>query len=135
MNISKKAVVYGGEFRSPWNINIGDSVIGTNYILDGRFGITITDAVCLGSDVYIWTAQHNVNDIYFSTSGKTGPVIVERYTWLASRCTVLPNINIGEGVVVASGSIITKDCIPFSIYAGIPGKRISERISERNRDL
>lgn len=128
MNISRNAVIYGGcEFRSPWNIFIGKGVIGNNCILDGRYGIRIDDDVCLGSDVYIWTAQHNVNDRHFSTDGKTGPVNIKQYAWIASRSTILPNINIGKGAVVASGSVVTKDCEGYGIYAGIPRKKISNR--------
>jgi acetyltransferase-like isoleucine patch superfamily enzyme len=40
---------------------------------------------------------------------------------------VLPGVTIGEGAVVAAGSIVTKDVAPFTIVAGIPAKRIGER--------
>ena len=46
----------------------------------------------------------------------------------SSRC---PWRHVGEGAVVAAGSIVTKDVAPFTIVAGIP----AEQIGERNRDL
>ena len=46
MNLSKGSVLhYGFEIRAPWNITIGNSVVGANALLDGRKGIIIHDDV------------------------------------------------------------------------------------------
>ena len=131
LTVGRAAHIYGGlEIRSPGRITIGDgSVVGLNAILDGREGITIGRNVNLSSEVAIWTLQHDPQDAEFGTRG--GPVVVEDRAWLSFRCTVLPGVTIGEGAVVAAGSIVTKDVAPFAIVAGIP----AEKIGERNRDL
>lgn len=42
LDISPKAVLYGGfEMRSPWNIHIGEAVVGVGALLDGRSSIQI----------------------------------------------------------------------------------------------
>lgn len=70
MDISPKAVLYGGfEVRSPWNIHIGESVIGVGALLDGRRGIQIEDRVCLAQNVKLFTLQHDVNDHHFAAVG------------------------------------------------------------------
>ena len=70
MDISPKAVLYGGfEVRSPWNIHIGESVIGVGALLDGRRGIQIEDHVCLAQNVKLFTLQHDVNDPHFVAVG------------------------------------------------------------------
>ena len=75
MEIHRKAVIYGGfEFRSPWNISIGNSVVGVGALLDGRCGIIIHDDVTLAQNVCIFTLQHDVNDPSFRTTGKGGAV-------------------------------------------------------------
>lgn len=38
--------------------------------------------------------------------------------------TILPNVRIGRGSVVGAGSVVTKDIEPYSIYAGVPAKKI-----------
>ena len=131
LTVGREAHIYGGmEIRDPGRITIGDgSVIGLNAILDGREGITIGRNVNLSSEVAIWTLQHDPQAANFGTKG--GPVVVEDRAWLSFRCTVLPGVTIGEGAVVAAGSIVTKDVAPFTIVAGIP----AEQIGERNRDL
>lgn len=131
MDIHKDAVIYGGcEIRSPWNVKIGKCAIGRNCILDGRFGIRIEDGSTLGSEVNLWTAQHNVNDQFFRTINKTGSIIISRHAWVASRSTVLPNKIIEEGAVIASGAVVTQNCKAFNIYGGVPAKVISKRICD-----
>lgn len=132
VQMNKEAVIMGGcELRSPWNISIGKSTIGNNCVLDGRNSIKIEDNVCLGGFVNIWTAQHDVNSPTFSTEGKSGPVVIKEYAWVASRSTVLPHLIVEEGSVIASGAILTKTNEPYGIYAGVPARKIAER----NKDL
>ena len=67
MNITKRTVIYSGcEFRSPYHIKIGDSVIGPSNIIDGRCGVVIGNHVCTGSGVKIWTLQHDPQSKFFS---------------------------------------------------------------------
>jgi acetyltransferase-like isoleucine patch superfamily enzyme len=43
-----------------------------------------------------------------------------------------------DGSIIAAGSVITKDTEPYSIYAGVPAKKISNRfnsISEQNSHI
>lgn len=133
MKISRGTVIQGGcEFRSPWNIEIGNSIIGNSCILDGRSGIYIGNNVVFGNGVHIWTEQHDVNSPYFAVTKRCRqPVIIKERSWICSDCTILPGIVVENGCVVASRSCVTKNCQSFSIYAGIPAKKISDR----NKDL
>lgn len=126
MKISRDTVIYSGcEFRTPYNISIGNSVIGPNNIIDGRLGVRIGNNVCTGSGVKIWTMQHDPQDKTFGTNG--GEVVIDDYAWCASFSTVLPGRHICEGVVIASGAIVTKDCERYSVYAGIPAVKKGAR--------
>jgi len=57
-------------------------------------------------------------------------VICKKHSFLATNVIVHPGVIIGEGAVVASGSIVTKDVEPWSIYMGVPAKKIRERPKE-----
>ncbi|MDD5093468.1 MAG: acyltransferase [Dehalococcoidia bacterium] len=131
MKIGKGTVIFGkAEVRMPGNIVIGNNVaIGHGAILDGRGGIEIGNNVNFSTGVWLWTAQHDVNDPYFSMS--TGRIVIEDYAWLSCRTTVLPDTSIARGAVVAAGAVVTKDVPPFKIVAGVP----AQVIGERNRDL
>lgn len=133
MKLSKKSVIYGGcEIRSPWNITIGNSVIAVGCLLDGRQRITIGDNVVFGSFVHLWTEEHDLNDPYFRvTPAHSQPIVVEDYSWICSDSTVLPGTVIKEGAVVAARACVTKDCEAYTVYGGVPAKKIAER----SRDL
>ncbi len=127
----KSSVVYSGlEVRSPARIKIGaNSVIGNNCILDGRKGINIGSNVNLSTGVWIWTLQHDPQSSTFATKGDQ--VIIMDYAWLSCRTVILPGVKIGEGSVIAAGSVVTKDTESWSIYGGVPAKMIGKR----NKDL
>lgn len=129
MNISSKSVIYGGcEFRSPWNIYMDNCVVSVGCILDGRNGIFIEDNVVLGSGVHIWTEEHNINDPLFRVLPENkGKVMIFKRAWICSDSTILPGVEIGEGVVVASRACVTKSCESYGVYAGIPAKKIGFR--------
>jgi len=55
------------------------------------------------------------------------PVVIEDYAWVATRAMILPGVTIGQGAVVAAGSVVTKDVEPKSIVAGNPARCIRER--------
>lgn len=46
------------------------------------------------------------------------------------RAMIMPGITIGEGAIVASGSIVTKDVAPYSIVSGNPAKAVKMRFSD-----
>ena len=127
------AVIYGGfEIRSPEKIHIGKgAIIGDNSILDGRCGLYIGDNVNFSTGVNIWTLQHDMNDSMFRCNDKGGEVRIGDRAWVSTRTIILPGVNIGEGAVIAAGAVVTKDCEEYSVYGGIPAKKIGER----NRDL
>lgn len=130
MKITKKTIIYSGcEFRSPYHIVIGDSVIGPSNIIDGRCGVVIGNHVCTGSGVKIWTMQHDPQSKVFGVKGAA--VEIGHYSWIASFATVLPGRRIQEGAVISTGAIVTKDCEPYTIYAGIP----AVKKGTRERDL
>lgn len=129
MDIGKNVVIYHGfHIRAPWNIKIGKgTIIGENAFLDGRNGILIGDNVNISSGVFIFTEQHDINDPYFRSAESGGQVTVDDRAWLSSRTTILPKVHVGEGSVLASGGLATKDLAPYSLYGGIPAKKIGER--------
>lgn len=43
---------------------------------------------------------------------------------------IMPGVTIGEGAIVAAGSVVTKDVAPYTIVGGNPAKEIKKRFSE-----
>ena len=125
--IGKSVAIYGGcEFRNLRQLVIGEgSSIGHRCVLDARKGLTIGRCVTLGTEVMIWTLQHDYNDVHFKAVGE--PVSIGSWAWLGSRAILLPGVSIGEGAVVAAGAVVTKDVSPYDVVAGVPARVVSKR--------
>ena len=55
---------------------------------------------------------------------RIGCIDVKDNVFIGSNSVILYNTTIGPNVFIASGSVVTKDCEPNSIYAGCPAKKI-----------
>jgi maltose O-acetyltransferase len=55
---------------------------------------------------------------------KEEQIIIEDEVWIGAGVTVLPGITIGRCSVVGAGSVVTGNVEPFSVYAGVPAKKI-----------
>lgn len=119
----------GAEIREPHKLQIGKGVvIGDNAILDARQGIVIGNNVCFASDVHIWTLQHDYRDPDFAcTAEHSGGVVIDDYVWIGPHTTLLHDVHVGEGAVIAAGAVVTHDVPPYTVVAGIPAKPIAER--------
>jgi acetyltransferase-like isoleucine patch superfamily enzyme len=126
-NIAKGVSIYrNGYIWDGSNIEIGTgSTVGFKVHLDDRRGIKIGKNVTIASEVMIWTLHHDYNDIQFKAIG--GKVVIKDYAWICSRAIILPGVTIGEGAVVASGSVVTKNVDSWTVVGGVPAKKISER--------
>lgn len=56
------------------------------------------------------------------------PVRIGSGCWIGANVTVLPGVNIGNGCVIAAGSVVAMDCEPDCLYAGVPA-RIKKKLN------
>jgi len=58
-------------------------------------------------------------------------VHLKRHSFLASDVVIHPGVTIGEGAVIGSNSVVTKDIEPWSINVGSPTRKVGERESNK----
>lgn len=58
-----------------------------------------------------------------------GPITLQDDVWLGENTVILSGVTIGQGAVVAAGSVVTKDVPPYAIVGGVPAKLIKYRFS------
>lgn len=58
------------------------------------------------------------------------PPVIGHDVWIGSQALILQGVTIGDGAVIAGGSVVTKDVPPYAIVGGIPAKVIRPRFSE-----
>jgi acetyltransferase-like isoleucine patch superfamily enzyme len=61
---------------------------------------------------------------------KNKKVIIGNDVWIGTKSMILPSVKIGDGAVVAAGSVVTKNVEPYSIVGGVPAKLIRYRFNE-----
>lgn len=127
VKIPSDSIIYWKcRFFRPNGIKIGhNSIIGNDAYLDGRENIYIGDNVNIGGEVRIYTWEHDIESLTFG--GKYAPVHIENWVYIGSRVIILPGVKIGEGAVVASGAVVTKNVKPWSMVGGVPAKFIKNR--------
>ena len=54
-------------------------------------------------------------------------VVIDDFVWLGSNVIICGNVHIGEGAIVAIGSVVVKDVPPYAIVGGNPAKIIKYR--------
>lgn len=108
------------------NIKIGNNVfINSCCQFQDQGGITIGDGVFIGHKVVIATLNHAMNP---SERGNLipKPVKIGRNVWIGASSTILSGVTIGDGAVIAAGSVVTKDVPENTVVAGVPAKTIKQ---------
>lgn len=114
------------------NLVIGDDVDFAKDVLvttDG--GVSIGDRVLIGYRTQILSSNHNVPpkpERIFSAGHSKAPVVIDKDVWIGANCIILPGVTIGEGTIIAAGSVVTKSIPSFVYAAGIPARIIKERV-------
>lgn len=58
-----------------------------------------------------------------------GNIVIEDDVWVGYGAIIMSGIHVGQGAVVAAGSVVTKDVPPYAIVGGVPAKVIKYRFS------
>jgi serine acetyltransferase len=59
-----------------------------------------------------------------------GNIIIENDVWIGAKSTIMSGVKIGNGSVVGSCSVVTKDVPPYSIVVGNPARVVKLRFTE-----
>ena len=118
----------GGSNGPKSKVTIGKNVgIFERTIINPSDEVTIGDNTGIGGEVMIWTHGAWL-DITQGFPADFGPVHIGRNVWLPARSIVLPNVCIGDNVVIGINSIINRDLPDGCFAAGSPCKVIKENV-------
>lgn len=130
--IGKKVTFYPGIKINPcMNIKLGDYVdLAWGVIITTGGGVEIGDRTLVGYRTLISSANHTIPDNkgkIFYAGHTPKKVIIENDVWIGGNCVITAGVRVGEGAVIAAGSVVTKDVEAFTIVGGVPAKLIKER--------
>jgi acetyltransferase-like isoleucine patch superfamily enzyme len=111
-------------------IEIGDDVGMSGCSINAREKIYIGHRVLIGSGALIFDNDaHPINPTnrrYAKEDIKSRPIIIHDDTFIGARAIIMKGVEIGEGSIVAAGSVVTKSVPPFTIVGGNPARVIKE---------
>ena len=88
--------------------------------------VIIEDGVSLAGSNYILTHNKPLEYHKNISEAYVAPVTIKKNAWIAIGVIILPGVTIGEGAIVASGSVVTNDIPANTLYGGVPARLIKE---------
>jgi maltose O-acetyltransferase len=107
--------------------------VGPRTLVNHGVHIENVERVDIGADcafgmyVTVLTSSHEIGSHEMRAGAwSAAPVRVEDGCWVGARATILPGVTIGAGCVIAAGAVVTEDCEPDGVYAGVPARRVRD---------
>lgn len=112
-------------FNYGHRIEVGENVSwNAGCYIDAKGGVTMGDFAMLTEYVKIFTHSHSEAD---HMEREYNPVFINQYAKVYTNATILPGVTLGDGAIVATGAIVTKDVEPYTVVGGIPAKPMRRR--------
>ncbi|MDS0284660.1 acyltransferase [Haloarcula onubensis] len=119
------------------DVTVGeDSLLNISVTLLGQGSVTIGADVLVGPQTTIVAANHTFEDPEATISSQEitrEGIEIEDDVWIGANCTVLDGVTIGEGAVVAAGSVVTDSVPPYTVVGGTPASELKRRGPEATR--
>lgn len=114
------------EIWQPWNLTMGDYVALSEHVVCYTVDkITIGNQTTISRDAFLCCASHDVSSPIMELT--TAPIEIGSNAWIAARAIVMQGRNVGDGAVVAAGSVVVDNVAPWTVVGGNPAKLISKR--------
>lgn len=153
--VDRIKVGYGSKFYRPYISRSGDAKIyigrgsyisdKPRFFLDADFSL---GSYCqVSTDFTAISRRHAITNLSLGhlSGGGMGffgegedlskSTIVKNDVWIGTKVILMPGVTVENGCVIGAGSVVTKDCEPFGIYAGNPARLVRYRFPKEKIDL
>ena len=105
------------------------SFINENTIIFCSTRISIGDNCAIARDCMIRdTDSHSILDSNHKPQTYKKPIIIGNHVWIGASAIILKGVTIGDGAIIAAGSVVTKDIPSRCLVGGNPARIIKENI-------
>lgn len=124
-DIHPTSCLWPGAILRSKNLRIGpNSFINVGFFFDGFEHLEIAGNVRIGQFVRVITATHEIGPSSQRCTLKAigGPVRIGLGCWIGCNVTLLPNVTVANGCVIAAGAVVARSTSPDGLYAGVPAR-------------
>lgn len=118
-------------------VQVGSNASFNGFTVSGTGEVKIGSYFHSGTNVKIMLGSHDYeygDKIPYGNHYKEKNVVIDDFVWIGSDVIISGNVHIGEGAIIAIGSVVVKDVPPYAIVGGNPAKIIKYRnIDQFNR--
>lgn len=108
-------------------LSIGAGCAISNSLISCRKKVAILEQTFIGGGCDIWDNDFHAIDPALRIAGdrgEAGAIVIGPRAFVGARSVVLKNVTIGEGAVIAAGSVVTRSVPAFEIWGGVPARLI-----------
>ena len=119
------------------NVSVGNHCNFNQMEIKGPGKVTIGNYFHSGYGCLIETQSHNYEGtkIPYDTSFRRYTINIKDFVWIGDRVIICGNVTIGEGAIIAAGSVVVKDVPDYAIVGGNPAKVIKYRDIQHFQEL
>ncbi|GGZ15430.1 hypothetical protein GCM10007049_04410 [Echinicola pacifica] len=120
------------------NVSLSKDLVSGRYSFIGNDSIIypkveIGDFSMLANNVSIIGGDHLYQragiPIIFSGRAELKSTRIGKDVWVGAFVKIVTGVTIGDGAIIAMGAVVTKDVEPYSVYGGVPAKKIKSRFT------
>jgi len=134
----KSTPYVGGKSTFMGKIHLGENCNFNGMTIQGNGTVYFGDNFHSGIECMIVTQNHNYdtgNAIPYDDTFDYKTITIGNNVWFGNRVLITGNVNIGEGAIIAAGSVVVKDVPPYAIVGGNPAQIIKYRNVEHYETL
>lgn len=113
-------------------LTIGSGYLNNNSVITCFDSITIGNRVAISERVVMRDSDnHKVKAVgdMDSEQVNSAPIVIEDHVWIGMNVTILKGVTIGEGAIIAAGSVVTRDIPAHCMAAGVPARVIKNDVT------
>jgi|SRR5690554_5738294 len=137
IKIARGGKILANETEIGFGTNINGAIL-----IKGTAKASLGKYCAIGHGVTFITSNHSYTDVNLNLAlsqrigfhskldeGKKG-ISIGNNVWIGDGVIILPGVSVGNGAVLAAGSVITKSVEPYAIVAGSPARKIKFRFDQ-----
>lgn len=118
-------------------LSLGSGYVNHDCVIDCFSSISIGHEVAIServvirdSDNHAIVTESNRNEGSTMNVDKqvSAPIVIQDHVWIGMNVIILKGVTIGEGAIVAAGSVVNKEVPPHCMVAGIPAKVVKTNV-------